>query len=83
MAVGGIFAKTDVGDYEERREASAKEADSLYDGTLRVIGFGTERIFRVGGDGDAEEYYGSETLADKRFEEWDEFFDAAAMLAGK
>lgn len=80
MAVGGIFAKADVGDYEEGREASAKKADSLYDGTLGIIGFGTERVFCIGGDGDAEKYDRAKTFADERFEKWDEFFDAAAVL---
>lgn len=83
MAMRGVFAKADVGDYEERGEASAKKANSLYDGTLRVVGFGTERVFCVGGDRDTEKYDGTKAFADKRVEEGNEFLDAAPALVWK
>ena len=83
VAVGGIFAQADVGDDEELGKAGAEEADGLDDGALWVVGGCAEGVFGAWGDGDAEEDDGSETFADERFEEGDDFVYAAARLVGQ
>ena len=83
MAVGGVLAKADVGDDEERGKASAEETDGLNDWALGIICCGAEGIFDVGRYWDAEKDYGAEAFPDERFEVWDEFVDAAAMLVGE
>ena len=80
MAVGGVFAETDVGNDEEGGEAGSEEADGLNDRALRVIGCGAEGVFDVGGDGNAEEDHGAEAFADERFEVRSYLVEAAAVL---
>lgn len=50
----GILTKTDVSDYEEGREASAEKANGLYDGTLRIISFGSVDVFGLRSDRDTK-----------------------------
>ena len=83
VAVGSVLAETDVGDDEERGEAGAKKTDGLDDRALGVVGRGAEGVFDVGGDGDTKEDYGTETFPYERFEMWDEFIEAAAVLVGE
>ena len=68
MAMGGVFAEADVGDDEEGGEAGPEEANGLDDGAIGVVGCGTESVFDVGGDGNAEEDYGAEAFANERLE---------------
>ena len=83
VAMGGVLAEADIGDDEERGEASAEETDGLNDWTLRVVGCCTEGILNIWRDGDTKEDYGAEAFPYKRFEVRDELVDAAAVLVGK
>lgn len=55
VAVGGVFAETDVGDDEEGGEGGAQECDGADDGARGVVGRRAQGIFGVGGERDAEE----------------------------
>ncbi len=66
MAMGGVFAEADIGDDEEGGEAGPDEANGLDDGAMRVVGCGTESVFDVRSDGDAEKDYGTEAFANER-----------------
>lgn len=81
--MGGVLAKADVGDDEERREASAEETDGLNDWPSGFIGCGSEGVFDIWGDRDTEENHGTEAFPYKRFKVRDEFVDATAVLVGK
>ena len=83
MAVGGVFAKTDVGNNEERGKAGTEKTDGLNDWTLGVVGCSTEGIFDIRRYWDAEKDYGAEAFLDERFKMRDESIDAAAMLIRK
>lgn len=80
VAVRCVFAKADVDDDEELREALAEETDGGHDGAFWVVGRGSEGIFGAGSEGDAEEDDGFKALADEGFEMGDDFVDAAAVL---
>ena len=80
VAMGGVLAKADVGDDEERRKAGAEEADGLNDWTLRVIGCGAKGVFDIWGDRDTEQDYGTQAFPYEGFEVRDELVDAAAVL---
>lgn len=83
MAVGGVFAETDVGDDEELGEAFAEEACRGDDGTFWVVGCGAEGILGMGMERYAEKDNGFQTFGDEGFKERDEFIEAAAVLAGE
>lgn len=83
MAMGGIFTKADVGNDEEGRESSTKEAYGLYDWTLWVICCGTQSVFDIWCNGHAEEYYGAKTFPDKGFKVGYKLVDAATVLVGE
>ncbi len=83
MAVGGVFAETNVGDDEEVWETLAEEACCGNYGTFWVVGGGAERVFGVGMQWYAEEDDGFQAFGDEGFEERSEFIEAAAILAGK
>lgn len=68
MAVGGVFAKADVGDDEEGGEAGAEEADGLDDGAEGVVGRGAEGVFGGGVERHPEQNYGAEAFRDEGLE---------------
>ena len=68
VAVGGVFAETYICHDEEVWEAGAEKSDGLDDGARRVVGGGTEGVFSIGIQGNAEEDDGAETFGDKGFE---------------
>ena len=80
VAMGSIFAETDVGDYVKAWETGADETDCLDDGTLWVVGGSPEGVFGAGFEGHAEQDYGAQTLADQWFEMRSYLVDAAAVL---
>ena len=54
MAVGGIFAKADIGNDVERWKAVTKEADGLDNGALGIVGGRAKSVFGIGFEGDTE-----------------------------
>ena len=81
--MGGVLAETDIGDDEERREASAKKTDGLDDWALGVVGCGTEGVLDIWGNRDTEEDHRTETFPYERFKVGNELIDAAAVLVRK
>jgi hypothetical protein len=79
--MGCVFAEADVCNNEQLWEALLDEADTGHDGTFWIIGSGTKSIFNIWSQGNAEEYNGSKTFANKRFEMSNEFIETAAVLA--
>lgn len=66
MAMGSIFAKTDVGNNKKAWESSAKGANGLDDGPLRIIGSGPEGVFGTLSHGHAKENDGAEAFIHER-----------------
>jgi len=83
MAVGGIFTKTNVGYNEELGKSLAQETNAGHDGAFRVVGGGSKGIFNIWCNWNPKKYDRPKTLADERFEEGNDFIDAAAVLIGK
>ena len=83
VAVGGVLAKTDIGNDEERREASAEETDGLHHWALGVVGCSTEGVFNIWRDRDTKKDYRTEAFPYKRVEVGNELVDAAAVLIGE
>lgn len=80
VAVGGVFAETDVGDDEQGWESGAEDTDCLDDWAFGVVGSGAKGIFHVGSCGDAEKDDGGKAFANKGLEVRNDFVDPAAML---
>lgn len=68
VAVGGIFAKTDIGNDEEGGEPGSQEPDCLNDRALGVISCGPKGVLGSVGDGYAEEDHRAEPFVDERSE---------------
>ena len=80
MAVGSVFTEAHIGNDIEIWETGFEETNGLDDGALRIVGGGTEGIFGVGNEGDAEEDYRPESFGNERGKVGDQFGDTTAML---
>jgi hypothetical protein len=75
-----IFAKTNIGDDEELREALTQKTDRGDDWAFRVISRSAKSIFNARCNWYAKENDGSEAFANERFQEGDDSVDAEAIL---
>lgn len=80
MAMGSIFAKTDVGNDKQTWESRPKSANGLNDRPLRIIGSGSKSIFGTLSHWYAKQNDGTEALLNERRQVWDDFIDASTML---
>lgn len=80
VAVGGVFAETDIGNDEQGGESGAEEADGLDDWSFGVVGSSAQGIFHVGSCRYAEKDDGGKAFPDKRLEVGNDPVDPAAML---
>jgi len=83
MPVGGVLAETDVSDNVEVRKALAQDLDASDDGTLWVVGGGTESVFGPRSERYAEQDDRAQPFIDEGFEKGDQLVDATAALVGK
>lgn len=80
VTVGSVLAEADVDSDIELRESLPQEADAADDGTLRIIGSGSQSILGTGLKRNTEENDGAKALVNERLEEGNEFVDTAAVL---